>query len=59
MGQSFLFERIVRRSPEGLPPNTRGKIADSLPHRLAVEHGPIGPIGMVARRFSDLSGGED
>jgi len=56
MGQSFLFERIVRRSPESLPPNTRGKIADSLPHRRAREHGPI---GMVARRFSDLSGGED
>jgi len=39
-----------------LPPNTRGKIADSLPHRPAREHAPI---GTVARRFSDLSGDED
>jgi len=39
-----------------LPPNARGKIADSLPYRLALEYALIGTI---ARRFSDLSGGKD
>jgi hypothetical protein len=61
MGQSFPFERI-----EGEPCLAFGWLAaerarqrlltGSLPHRRARKYDPI---GLVAKRFSDLSGGKD
>src|SRR5256885_881060 len=58
MGKSFPFERIARRSclafEVTLPPKARGKIPDSLPHRLEREHGPI---GMGARRCGSAPSG--